>query len=150
MNHFPELYANVKNVEDFLQSRNFSLASAAGSDIPIETVTLKLSEKCNAVQVPFIVTNVLGMNEAISGYNVIQHLLETVLSSGAIELLRCTIPTTDRAQVNSLYRKLRNAEDGTLGMVKVGRRNVFVPKLSSVNVKEQTTSAVYKDYLHSI
>jgi hypothetical protein len=64
MNHFPELFANAKNVEEFLQSRNVYLASAAGSDIPIEgvlTVTLKLSEKCNAVQVPFIVTNVLGI-----------------------------------------------------------------------------------------
>jgi hypothetical protein len=91
MNHFPELFANVKNVEEFLQSKNFSLACAAGSGIPIEgvlIVTLKLSEKCNAVQVPFIVTNVLGMNEPILGYNVIQYLLETVHSSDAVELLR--------------------------------------------------------------
>jgi hypothetical protein len=96
---------------------------------------LKLSEKCYAVQVPFIVTNVLGMNEPIFGYNVIQHLLDTDHSSDAVELLRCTIPTADEAKVNARYRKLRSTEDGTLGMVKVGRRNVLVSKLSSVIVK---------------
>lgn len=100
---------------------------------------------------PFLVTNVVGMNEPILGYNVIQHLLETVYSSDAVELLRCTIPSADEAQVNALYRELKNPEDGALRVVKVGRRSVLVPKQSSVIVKvpfksrqlQQCTKAIY-------
>lgn len=135
-NHFPELYTHVKNVEDFLQLKDVSLVSASGSDIPVEgvvTVMMKLSEHCNAVQVPFLVTSV-SSNEPILGYNVIQHLLQTVHSNNAIDLLRLTLPAANEAQVNALYKELKDNEDETLGTVKVGRRNIVVPQQSSIVV----------------
>lgn len=128
------MYRHVKNVEDFLQLKDISLVSVSGSDIPIEgvvTVMMKLSEHCNAVQVPFLVTSV-SSNEPILGYNVIQHLLQTVHSNDAIDLLRLTLPTANEAQVNALYKELKDDEDGTLGTVKVGRRNIVVPQQSSI------------------
>lgn len=138
MNHCPEMYGSVKSVEEFLLSEKFSLVSASGSDIPIDgviTVRLKLIEQGSAIQVPFLITNVSGMNEPILGYNIIQYLLKTVQSSDAIELLKCTLPAADEAQVNALYKELRDPGDGTLGMVKVGRRNILVPRQSSIIVK---------------
>uniref|UniRef100_A0A8W8LYI6 Uncharacterized protein n=1 Tax=Magallana gigas TaxID=29159 RepID=A0A8W8LYI6_MAGGI len=94
---------------------------------------MKLSEHCNAVQVPFLVTSV-SSNEPILGYNVIQHLLQTVHSNNAIDLLRLTLPAANEAQVNALYKELKDNEDETLGTVKVGRRNIVVPQQSSIVV----------------
>uniref|UniRef100_A0A8W8NSV8 Integrase zinc-binding domain-containing protein n=1 Tax=Magallana gigas TaxID=29159 RepID=A0A8W8NSV8_MAGGI len=94
---------------------------------------IKLSEHCNTVQVPFLVTSV-SSNEPILGYNVIQHLLQTVNSNNAIDLLRRTLPAANEAQVNALYKELKDNGDGTLGTVKVGRRNIVVPQQSSIVV----------------
>jgi len=118
--HFPG--KDIRPISDLVDEK-LHVKSASGNDIQfLGYVELEIcppnGESC--VGVPFLVTEA-EFEPPILGYNVITHWLnDSSISS--------VFPTVEDKKVSSVLSVLENEQQNCLGVVKVGRQNIVIPK----------------------
>ena len=125
-----------------LFDRKIAIKAASGDNIPFEgCVHLDLKVGVDSIQVPFLVTN-LEMEMPILGFNVISHIRDNCQEQNDFtKFLINVLPCSDEKMAESVSSIL--AEDMvSMGQVKSGKQNLFIPKRSSTFVKAKVHARV--------
>lgn len=126
--HFPS--KDIRPISELLDDK-LRVKSASGDDIQflgyVELDICPPKGQCTT-GVPFLVTE-SNLEPPILGYNVISHWLGDASISSIFAAVR------DDTKVSSVLSVLEEEQNNWLGLVKIGRKNIVIPKGKTVKVR---------------
>jgi transposase InsO family protein len=128
--HFPGKV--VRPVQELFES-DLVITSASGDKISFDgwvELELQLVQEAEFLAVPFLVTELQQIQRPIVGFNVITHLQDNPLTlpEGLVSGLRSAFPGKSVKTIESVASCLVEGQKGKVGVAKVGKQNIVIPK----------------------